>query len=176
MTAPQDPFSTPSEGSQPAGFGAPGSPGGYGAPGEGGSPGGYGTPGGYGSPAGYGGHGQPQGSPKNGFGTAALVLGILGLLTSLFFGGIVFGIPAIVLGALGRGRANRREATNGGMAVAGLVLGVVSLLITAAIIAFGVSLLNSDTGRDYQDCLRDAAGDQAASEQCARQFSEQIGG
>lgn len=168
MTAPQDPFSTPSEGTPPAG---------YGAPAESGQPAGYGTPSGYGSPAGYGApSGQPHGSPKNGFGIAALVLGILGLLTSLFFGGIVFGIPAIVFGALGRGRAKRHEATNGGTAVAGLVLGVVSLLITAAIIAFGVSLLNSDSGRNYQDCLRDAGSDGAAIEQCAQEFSEEIGG
>lgn len=162
MTAPQDPFSTPSDGNRPPT---------YGAPEQGGQPTGYGTPAGYGAP-----HGQPPRSPKNGFGIAALVLGILGLLTSLFFGGIVFGIPAIVLGALGRGRAKRREATNGGMALAGLVLGVVSLLISAAVIALGVSLLNSDSGRDYQDCLRDAAGDRAAIEQCAQEFSEQVGG
>ena len=173
MTAPQDPFSTPPQG------GAAGSPGGYGAPG-GPTPSPYGTQPGGGAP-GYGTPPPPYGTPvagppRNGFGIAAIVLGVLALLTSLFFGGLVFGIPAIVFGALGLRRAKRREATNGGVSIAGLVLGVISLLVTGAVIAFGVSLLKSEEGKDYQDCLRDAAGDRAAIEQCAEQFSEQVGG
>ena len=168
MTAPQDPFSTPSSSGRP-GSGEP--DGGYGAP----PPPPYGAPSAspppYGAPV--GGHG---GSPKNGFGTAALVLGVLALLTSLFFGGIVFGIPAIVFGALGLGRVKKHQATNRGASIAGLVLGAVSLLITAGIIAFGVSLLNSEQGKDYQDCLREAAGDRAAIERCAQDFSEEVAG
>lgn len=53
------------------------------------------------------------------YGTAALVCGILGL----FCGGIIFGIGAIILGALGLGRDE-----NTGMAVLGLVLGVIDFV------------------------------------------------
>src|SRR5438045_1694313 len=51
---------------------------------------------------------QPR--PKNGFGTAALVLGIIGLV--LFWTivlGVVLGVLALVFGILGHKRANRGE-------------------------------------------------------------------
>ena len=58
--------------------------------------------------------------PRNGMGTAALVLGILSFLC-----GWILGLLAIIFGAIGIARANRGEATNKGMAVAGLILGIV---------------------------------------------------
>lgn len=108
----------------PAGPPAYGQPPGYGT--------GYGTgyPGGYADPYGYG--GPPA---RNGFGVASLVLGVIGLVTSLFVLGIVPGVLAIVFGALGRGRAARREASNGGMAVAGIVLGVLAVIASIVFIA-----------------------------------------
>ena len=56
---------------------------------------------------------------QNSYGTAALVCGIIGL----FCGGILFGIIAIVLGGLGLGRDD-----NTGMAVIGLVLGLIDFV------------------------------------------------
>lgn len=168
MTAPQDPFRTPDEGTTPSygtpvesapAYGAP--PPAYGAP-----PPAYGAPA-YGAPVG--------GPPRNGRGVAALVLGILALLTSItVVGGILFGVLALVFGVLGRGRARRQEATNGGMATAGIVLGLLGLLLSAALIVAGVSVLNSDSGQAYQDCLRNAGQDRAAVSQCAREFSKKI--
>lgn len=116
------------------------------------------------------GQGLPQPRRRNGVGTAALVIGILAVITSwTVVGGAVLGVGAIVLGALGRGRAARGEADNRGIATAGLVLGVIGLL-SAALIAFGVSLLNSPKGQQLQDCLKTANGNTAAVQQCQTQY------
>lgn len=168
MTAPQNPYGTP----QPDGPDTPAAV----PPGGGAGPPTYGAPA-YGtaaaSPPPYG--TAAQGAPRNGLGTAALILGILAVLAAItVFGGIVFGLLAIVLGLIGRGRAKRGEATNAGVAVAGVVIGALGLLISVGLIAFGLSLFNSDSGRQYQDCLRSAGSDQAAINRCAQEFSNSI--
>jgi hypothetical protein len=90
--------------------------------------------------------------PRNGFGTTALVLGILATLGSLFvIPGIVLGVPAIGFGFLGRRRAKRLQATNGGLALWGVISGVVGLAISGGIVAL---FLVSDRGRAYLDCVR----------------------
>ncbi len=73
--------------------------------------------------------------PDNAQGTAALVLGIVGLV--LFFSivfGIVLGALAIIFGALGRGKARRGEANNGGAALAGIIIGIVACAASVAMI------------------------------------------
>jgi hypothetical protein len=190
VTAPQDPFSTPPQGSpgEPSGFGAPGGqPSGYGAPA--GEPAGYGAPSGqpagygapaYGAPAygqqpaaGFGGHM----TPRNGFGIAALVLGLLSLpaaFTVIF--GVLLGIAAVIFGALGRGRAKKGQANNGGMAVAGLVLGIVGIVVSLVIAAFVGSLLSRADIDGFRDCLESAGSDQAAKDACAAEFGESVSG
>src|SRR3954467_8934699 len=121
-------------------------------------------------------YGQPlTTAPRNGAGTAALVLGILALLGSFtVFGGIVLGIVAIVLGVIGRRRAARGEATNRGSATAGLVLGIIGAVLALALVAVGVTFLNSDTGKKLQDCLNSAGSDQAAQASCQQQFRDDV--
>jgi hypothetical protein len=113
----------------------------YGYPG----PAGYGYPGGpqppYAGPYGWPGV-QPV--PSNGMGTASLVLGILGALFFLLWPiSLVLGILGIIFGAVGRAKANRGEATNPGVALAGLICGaggiVLALVFIAALIAAGSS-------------------------------------
>ena len=71
--------------------------------------------------------GMPEGgaTADNSKGTWSLVTGIL----SFFCCGIVLGIVAIVLGVQGRNAAARGTATNGGMATAGMVLGIIGLVV-----------------------------------------------
>ncbi|WP_026922505.1 DUF4190 domain-containing protein [Glycomyces arizonensis] len=85
--------------------------------------------------------GVPVQGPKNGMGTSALVLGIVGLVTSWIpyvacFGWVMC-ILAIIFGGIGLSRANKGEATNKGAAVTGLVLGVLAfalgIIITIAV-------------------------------------------
>ncbi len=119
--------------------------------------------------------GDPR--PRNGFGIAALVLGLFALLLSwTIIGGILFGVLALIFGLLGRARAKRGEATNGGLSVAGAVLGVVGLLIAIGLIAFGVSVFKSPAGQDYRQCVEQSGGDPAKIQQCASEFGRQFGG
>lgn len=174
MTAPQDPFGTPPQdgsGAQPPSYGQqPGTPA-YGqdqgqpAPQYGQQQ--YGAPA-YGQPA----YGAPHGGQlKNGFGITALVLGIIAVLTGFFFIGGLLGIAAIVFGVLGLGRVKRGEANNKGMAIAGIVLGVLGILATAIVIAVGAAFF--DEFSSLSDCVNEATT-QAEIDQCEADFTETV--
>ncbi|WP_330298832.1 DUF4190 domain-containing protein [Streptomyces sp. NBC_00503] len=148
---------------------APGPPPAYGYPAQPAS-GGYGYPaqpdsGGYGYPAppvapqgaypgqpGYPGYQGYPGYPpyahkSNGFGVTALVLGIIAVISC--YGGILFGIPAVIFGVLGRGKARRGEADNDGMALAGIITGIVGIVISCLFIAIAViGIMFGDSGYD----------------------------
>ncbi|MFC8915092.1 DUF4190 domain-containing protein [Streptomyces sp. NPDC047821] len=85
---------------------------------------------------------HPQAPLRNGLGTAALVLGILGTLSGLipllFWLAGILGVIALILGLAGRGRVKRGEAGNKGVTTAGAVLGLVSLILSVvgAVITF----------------------------------------
>ncbi|HEY2764467.1 MAG TPA: DUF4190 domain-containing protein [Pseudonocardiaceae bacterium] len=118
-----------------------------------------------------------QPSARNGFGVAALVLGIFALLLSwTIIGGIIFGVLALIFGLLGRARAKRGESTAGGMSIAGVVLGILGLLIAIGLIAVGASIINSPTGRNYQHCIERSGSDPVQIRQCAEDFGRQLGG
>jgi hypothetical protein len=92
------------------------------------------------APIGYG----PHPAPRNGLGTAALVLGIIGVvLCWVPFTGWALNILAIIFGAVGRKRAADGLATNKSSAVAGLVLGVVGLGVWIVIIVMFVSAVGT---------------------------------
>lgn len=114
--------------------------------------------------------------PRNGLGITALVLGVLALLLSwTVIGGILFGLLALIIGLVGRSRAKRGEATNGGVSVAGVVLGVIGLLIAIGLVVLGASILSSPSGRDYQHCVQQAGGDIPKIQQCAEDFGRHFG-
>lgn len=114
----------------------------------------------------------PPTGPKNGLGIASLVVAIIALLS--VFGGIVLGVVAVVLGFLGRGRAKRGEATNGGMAVAGIALGLLSIIEAIVFIGLAVWGFDEVGGTDYLDCLSNAGNDQQSIEECADQFQQRV--
>ncbi|WP_455355645.1 DUF4190 domain-containing protein [Streptomyces sp. SYSU K217416] len=135
----------------PGPYGYPGHPaaGGPGAP-YGGTPGPQGYPGypdypgtGYQGYPGYGyGHGgwgmMPQ--PQNGMGVTALVLGIISVcIFCSSIVAVVFGVLAVVFGVIGRTRAGRGQATNAGQALAGIILGVVGIILGAGMFALMIS-------------------------------------
>ncbi|MGX1883233.1 DUF4190 domain-containing protein [Streptomyces sp. NPDC055287] len=85
---------------------------------------------------------MPAAQARNGLGTAALILGIIGALSGLipffFWLAGILGIIALIMGLAGRGRAKRGGATNKGVALAGAVLGLISLImsVVGAVILF----------------------------------------
>ncbi|MEW2286280.1 DUF4190 domain-containing protein [Streptomyces sp. NPDC047841] len=130
-------------------YGYPGAAPAYGYPGAGPA---YGYPGPQQAP--YGGvapypaaHGYAwpgmQPPPSNGMGTASLVLGIVSTVGFVLWPiALAMSILALILGGLGRRKANRGEATNPGVALAGIICGaagiVLVLVLFAAFIATGV--------------------------------------
>lgn len=116
--------------------------------------------------------------PKNGLGIAALVLALVGLLGSwvpfVNAVSIVLGIVAIVLGVLGRGRAKRGTANNGGIAIAGVVLGALAIIVGLAFIALWATLWKESGGGDYISCMQNAGSDQVEQQHCADQFRQNV--
>jgi hypothetical protein len=73
-------------------------------------------------------------------GSAAVVLPLIGLLAAPF---------AIAFGIAGRNRA-RRGSPHGGLATAGLTLGVIALTLCAVIAALGLGLVVASNGQEEQ--------------------------
>ncbi|MET9930025.1 MULTISPECIES: DUF4190 domain-containing protein [unclassified Streptomyces] len=128
-------------------------PGGYGYPAD--TTGGYGYPAaptpvatsGYGYPGypGYGGQQAWPQAPSNGMGTAAMVLGIVSVAGFCLYGlGVVLGVLGVVFGIIGVKKAGRGEATNRGMAIAGIVLGAIGTLISAVFLGFVIWAVAQD--------------------------------
>jgi hypothetical protein len=117
---PQDPYAAGNQPEQPTTPGSPQYPSApqYGAP----QSGGYPQAPQYGNAPAYGG-GYGGSYPKNNLGVWALVLG----LVSFFVCSILTGIPAIIVGNKGRKAAAAGEANNGGLSLAGVILGWVSV-------------------------------------------------
>jgi hypothetical protein len=120
----------------------------------------------------YGGYAPPPSAPQNGMGIASLVTAIIALLSVV--GGVVLGVVAVILGFIGWGRAKRGQATNGGVAVAGIVLGILSIIEAIVVIGLFIWGFGEVGGTDYVDCLSRAGNDQQAMQQCADQFTENL--
>lgn len=99
-------------------------------------------------------------APRNGMGTAGMVLGIIGVVSTLasqssrrssfsdaatvfgyFLVPVTLGILAVVFGVNGRARVAKGEATNSGRATSGLVLGIVTLALCALFAVVALSRL-----------------------------------
>ncbi|TPG32208.1 DUF4190 domain-containing protein [Mycolicibacterium hodleri] len=113
--------------------------------------------------------------PRNGTGTAALVVAMAGLvLCWSVVGGIVCGVVAVILGLLGRGHASRGEADNGGIATAGTALGVVAIVASVASAVIWASAWRDSGGNDYLDCATRAGSDQKAVQACTDKWLNEI--
>ena len=110
------------------------------------------------APGGYpqGGYGQPPQRPGNGFGVAALVVGIIALLLAwipvINIGAIVLGVIAVILGILGL----RKKFAGRGMSIAGIVLGalaiigsVIVLIATAAFVGLVEEEIQRTEGQEF---------------------------
>ena len=124
----------------------------------------------------YAGQAPPPVVPRNGLGIGALVLAIVGLLLCwTIAGGVIFGVVAVIMGLVARGRVKRGEADNGGVALAGVVLGFLSILAGLVFIAIWVIFWNDVLGgNDYFDCLNKAGQDSTAQQKCADQFRQHL--
>ena len=139
-------------------------------PGPQGQYGGYPPP-----PMPYGDYPGVPPAPRNGLGVAALVVAIIGLLGSFSVaGGIVMGIAAVVLGFLGRNRVRRGEADNPGVALAGIILGVLAIIAGLFFIAIWVGMFKEVGAGGYFDCLQQAGQDRTKVQECADEFRQSV--
>jgi len=107
--------------------------------------------------------------------TAALVLGILAIVTSFtVIGGVLLGVLAIIFGVIAARRARRGLALGRGRAIAGVITGVIGVLLAVLLIAVGVSVFNSPAGKNLRNCLKDANGNQQKVQQCNDQYRDQV--
>lgn len=123
----------------------------------------------------YAGYTPPPTGPRNGLGVASLVIAIVGLLSSFSVaGGVILGIVAVIIGFVARGRVRKGEANNGGVALAGIVLGFVAMIAGLAFIAIWVGVFNEVGAGTYIDCLQNAGQDQSKIQQCADEFKQSV--
>jgi site-specific recombinase len=86
----------------------------------------------------------PQAGPPKGLATAAMVLGIVGLVFSIagctWFLGIPLDILGIVFGAVALAKVKSGQATGESMAKAGLICGIIGIVVVIVwfIIAFTI--------------------------------------
>ncbi len=150
--------------------GVPGPAGQYGVPPQGLYPGAYPPP-----PMPYGAYPNAPVAPRNGLGIAALVTAIVAVISSFtIFGGIALGVVAVILGIVARSRVKRGEADNGGVALAGIVLGVVAIAVSVALMVLGVWVFKTVGGGDYVDCVQQAGQDQSKVDQCTADFRQSV--
>ena len=89
----------------------------------------------------YGAYSSGASSQDNGMGTAAMVLGLLGLVCVLPLVGSILGI---VFGIIGLRRVDQGLANNRGMAQAGLVMGWIGVaLFLLAFVVFLIAIAAS---------------------------------
>ena len=123
----------------------------------------------------YAGYAPPPVAPRNGLGIVALVIAIIGLVFCwTVAGGVILGLVAVIIGFVARGRVKRGEATNGGVATAGIVLGILAIIVSLIFIPIWIGVFRQVGGADYVDCLSRAGSDQQAIQRCADQFRQRV--
>ncbi|MFA9445415.1 DUF4190 domain-containing protein [Egicoccus sp. AB-alg6-2] len=93
-------------------------------------------------------------SGTDGVAIAALVIGILSLLTSWFVLGGLGGVIALILGFVALGRIKRNRSGGRGMAITGIVTGVLSIVVAILVVIFAVGFFG-DAAAEYEQCLQE---------------------
>ena len=113
---------------------------------------------------------QPGGS---GLAIASMVLGLVSVVIfCIWYVALPCAIIAVVLGFIARAKANRGEASGGGMAMAGIVLGFVAIGIAVLVIILaiiGISILASNP--EFQQEIQE--GMEEWQQEMERQAEEQ---
>ena len=117
--------------------------------------------------------------PGNGMGVAALVVGVASLVAALSFVlfplGLLGGLVAAVLGGIAVTRGRAAGATNSGPAIAGIVCGVLALVIGIVLaVRFGTFIArNTNVFTTFDNCIA-RAGNRSAVSNCIAQFANDV--
>jgi membrane-bound ClpP family serine protease len=116
----------------------------------------------------------PSARPGNGLGVAALVLGVASLVAAVSFVlfplGLLGGLVAVVLGGIAVARGRTKGAANPGQAVAGIVCGVLALIVGIVFaVRFGTFVArNTSVFTTFDNCIARAANRSAVANCIAR--------
>ncbi|MEV7782219.1 DUF4190 domain-containing protein [Kitasatospora sp. NPDC088351] len=90
---------------------------------------------------------------------AAMVLGVIGLITSIISVGGLFGVIGLILGIVALTKA-RRSGVGRGMAITGVVASFLAIVVSVLVAVFMVWYANNtqecyrpDSLRQYQQCV-----------------------
>jgi hypothetical protein len=102
--------------------------------------------------------------PRNGMGTAGMVLGIISVVLFITsWVAVILGVLAIVFSSIGRGRVKQGLATNRGQAKAGLICGIIGAILGVASLVFFVWFMGK-----AQTCIDKYPAKSPAYNQCIR--------
>jgi len=109
------------------------------------------------APPGYAAYGdRPPATTYSGMAIAGFVLALVGILPCFWVWFQVPGLLGVIFSLIGLGATKERMRKGHGLAVAGLVIGIVSLVITVAFTAFIYSTDDCDTSGLTFDCSFDS--------------------
>ena len=117
--------------------------------------------------------------PGNGMGVAALVVGVASLVAAVSFVlfplGLLGGLVAAVLGVIAVTRGRASAATNSGPAIAGIVCGVLALVVGIVYaVRFGTFIANNTSVfTTFDNCIA-RAGNRSAVSDCIAQFANDV--
>lgn len=122
---------------------------------------------------------QPPAKQGKGMAVTALILGVLALLVCwTVIGGVLLGLPAIILGLVASSRAKKGKAGGRGLAITGWVTGLLGLLLAIALTVlagtFLARFIDSDAAQRYEQCISDAGNQQQQVDQCERQLERDL--
>jgi membrane-bound ClpP family serine protease len=122
---------------------------------------------------------SPSARPGNGLGVAALVLGVASLVAAVSFVlfplGLLGGLVAVVLGGIAVARGRTKGAANPGQAVAGIVCGVLALIVGIVFaVRFGTFVArNTSVFTTFDNCIA-RAGNRSAVSNCIARLANDI--
>ena len=122
---------------------------------------------------------SPSARPSNGLGVAALVLGVASLVAAVSF--VLFplalpgGLFAAILGSVAVSRGRVRGATNHGQAIAGIVCGILALVVAVVFAVRIGTFVANNTGvfTMFDNCVA-KAGDRGAVSSCIARFANDV--
>ena len=121
----------------------------------------------------------PQARPGNGLGVATLVVGVASLVAAVSFVvfplGLLGGLVAVILGLIAVSRGPARGATSSGQAIAGIVCGVLALIVGIVFaVRFGSFVARkTSVFTTFDNCIA-KAGNRSAVSACIERFANDV--
>lgn len=117
----------------------------------------------------------PPARPSAALAAGALACGVLAVLSCwTVLGGIALGVLATVLGVAAHNRVRAGRAEGGGMAVAGIITGLLATALAVVFLVIGASVFRGSSFPDYVRCMGEAGNDRAAQQRCEDAFRTSV--